>query len=57
MNVATFCNEINLSRFYHLLEAFQLKYGFHNKSFIINAPLVSCLIPLGGFAAAPAKSR
>jgi hypothetical protein len=32
-----------------------LKYGFHNKSFILNAPLVSFPIPsssLGGFAAA-----
>ena len=23
-----------------------LKYGFHNKSFILNAPLVSCPIPV-----------
>ena len=33
-----------------------LKYGFHKKSFILNATLVSCPFPsslLGGFAVAP----
>ena len=33
-----------------------LKYGFHNKSFILNALLVSCPIPgyaLGGYSSKP----
>ena len=35
-----------------------LKYGFHNKSFILNAPLVSCPIPViwVGAAANPHKA-
>ena len=28
------------------VKVFTLKYGFHNKSFILNAPLVSCPIPV-----------
>ena len=35
-----------------------LKYGFHKKSFILNATLVSCPFPsslLGGFAVAPTQ--
>ena len=38
----------NLGSLPHQLEIrnSNLKYGFHNKSFILNAPLVSCPIPV-----------
>jgi hypothetical protein len=46
---------MNSENFSHFLSESHLKCGFHKKSFILNATLVSCPFPtslLGGFAVA-----
>ena len=46
ISFSSICQDLRMS--YLEIEALntQLKYGFHNKSFILNAPLVSCPFPV-----------